>query len=76
MKKETKCIIGEIIGECIIGSAIGMSVSDSILNKDNKVLKKGIIFLGSAISAATLGKVFAKGYYKACDSIFDTDFMK
>lgn len=74
MKKETKCKIGEVVGEVVLGLAVGVVTDNIVYPKCNNKIEKIAVTLGTGVGSWMLGRAWAKTYYKFCDEVFDTDF--
>ena len=74
MEKETKCMIGEQIGEVIIGGSMGIITKNMILPHCDTVCEKIIVSLGAGLGGFVIGRKWAKQWFKFCDATFDTDF--
>lgn len=76
MKKETKCVIGEVVGEVILGAAVGIAELKFVDPHLNTKFEKTAIHMGTMVGSWMLGRAWAKEYYGFCDKMFGTDFMK
>ena len=73
MYRETKCIIGEVVGELILGSSIGILTNNVVMPKCKTTVEKLGVMLGTAVGGWMLGRVWCKTYLKWYDCVFDTD---
>ena len=74
MEKETKCVIGEQIGEVLIGGAIAIVVDKTIFPKLDGFRDEFIVTAGTIVGTWMIGRAWAKSWFKFCDAVFDTDF--
>lgn len=74
MTTEKKCMIAEQVGEVFIGAAIGTVVANNVIPKCDTAVQKIAVTVGSAIGGWIAGRVWAKHWFKFCDSTFGTDF--
>lgn len=74
MEKETKCMIGEQVGEALIGGAMSVVITKTIFPKLNGFGEKFVVTAGSGVGAWIIGRAWAKSWFKFCDQVFDTDF--
>ena len=74
MEKETKCMIGEQIGEVLIGGAMAVIINKTIFPKLDGFGDKLIVTAGTSVGAWMIGRAWAKSWLKFCDQAFDTDF--
>lgn len=72
METKEKCKIAEQVCEFVLGGAIG-ACTNQVLPKCSK-FEKVFVVSGAVIGSWVAGRIFAKHFYKFCDSTFDTDF--
>ena len=73
MKKETKCLIAEFVGEAFMGTAIATVLTKFVYSKCDKV-EKIMVTVGTLPVSWMLGRAWAKKWLKFCNETFDTNF--
>lgn len=73
MTTKDKCVVAELVGEVLLGGAIATCLNKTVIDKCDKS-EKTLVVLGGLVGSFTVGRAFAKTFYKFCDEVFDTDF--
>jgi hypothetical protein len=72
-KKETACVVAEVIGEVVMGLAVGVLQQKCTNPKLTKV-EKVIVDIGSVPACWMLGRAWGRTWFKFCDNVLGTEF--
>ena len=74
MTTETKCVVAETVCEGLMGLAAGTVIANYAIKHDCNAVETTVLTLGAMVVQWSVGRAFAKQFYKYCDNSFGTDF--